>query len=136
MVLTEKQKLVIPSKPENLVLIEKLVEDVCDLFDVNEEIYGHILVVLTETFNNALEHGNKLNPDKQITITFKIKSDKLIFTVKDEGLGFDYFNIADPTEPHNISKSKGRGIFLMKQLSDNIYFEDNGSTVIMEFNLR
>ena len=136
MVLAENQKLLIPSKSENMVLVEKLVDDVCDLFDIKEEIYGHILVALTEAVNNALQHGNKANPDKQIEVTFKVKSDTLYFTVKDEGKGFDFNNLADPTDPANIEKPTGRGIFLIKHLADKISFEEKGTKVILEFKLK
>ena len=135
MVLAENQKLLIPSKSENMVLVEKLVDDVCDLFDIKEEIYGHILVALTEAVNNGLQHGNKANPDKHIEVTFKVKIDTLFFTVKDEGNGFDFRNLPDPTDPANIEKPTGRGLFLMKHLADNISFEDKGTKVILEFKL-
>ena len=59
-------------------------DDVCDLFDIKEDIYGHILVALTEAVNNSLQHGNKANPDKHIEVTFKVKDNKLFFTVKDK----------------------------------------------------
>lgn len=136
MVLAENQRLLIPSKTENIVLVEKLVDDVCDLFDIKEEIYGHILVALTEAVNNGLQHGNKANPDTNIEVTFKVKEDTLFFTVKDQGKGFDPNALPDPTDPQNIEKPTGRGIFLMKHLCDNVAFEDKGTKVIMEFKLK
>lgn len=136
MVLAENQRLLIPSKTENIVLVEKLVDDVCDLFDIKEEIYGHILVALTEAVNNGLQHGNKANPDTNIEVTFKVKDDTLFFTVKDQGKGFDPNTLPDPTDPQNIEKPTGRGIFLMKHLCDNVTFEDKGTKVIMEFKLK
>lgn len=136
MVLAENQKLLIPSKSENIVLIEKMVDDVCDLFDIKEDLYGHILVALTEAVNNAIQHGNKSDPDKNIEISFKIRNNKIYFIVKDSGTGFDYNNVPDPTDPGNIEKPTGRGIFLMKHLADNVTFQDNGSKVILEFNLK
>ena len=136
MVLAENQKLLIPSKSENLVLVEKLADDVCDLFDIKEEIYGHILVALTEAVNNALQHGNKANPDKHIEVTFKVKDDTLFFTVKDQGPGFDPNTLPDPTDPQNIEKPTGRGIFLMKHLCDAVTFEEKGTKVILEFKLK
>ena len=107
----------------------------CDLFEVKEDIYGHILVALTEAVNNALQHGNKANPDKNIEVTFRVKSDTLYFTVKDEGSGFNPNTLPDPTDPKNIEKPTGRGIFLMKHLCDNVTFEDNGVKVVLEFKL-
>lgn len=136
MVLAENQRLLIPSKTENIVLVEKLVDDVCDLFDIKEDIYGHILVALTEAVNNGLQHGNKANPNTNIEVTFKVKNDTLIFTVKDQGVGFDFDNLPDPTDPKNIEKPTGRGIFLMKHLCDNVIFEDKGTKIIMEFKLK
>jgi serine/threonine-protein kinase RsbW len=135
MVLAENQKLLIPSKSENIVLVEKLVDDVCDLFDIKEEIYGHLLVALTEAVNNALQHGNKANPNKNIEITFKVKNDTLHFSIKDEGPGFNPDLLPDPTDPENIEKPTGRGIFLMKHLADKVSFEENATRVLLEFKL-
>ena len=136
MVLAENQKLLIPSTAENIVLIEKLVDDVCDLFDFKEEIYGHILVALTEAVNNAIQHGNKANPNSHIEVTFKVvKNERISFTVKDQGPGFDFNNIADPTEPQNLEKPTGRGIFLIKHLSDKVSFEEKGTKITIEFKL-
>ena len=59
----------------------------------------------------------------------------MFFTIQDEGPGFDFDNLPDPTDPQNIEKPHGRGVFLMKNLSDKIEFFDGGSTVKIEFNI-
>ena len=59
----------------------------------------------------------------------------LAFKISDEGCGFDHESLPDPTSPENILKIGGRGVFLMKQLSDDVLFHDNGSTVEIQFNL-
>lgn len=56
------------------------------------------------------------------------------FSVEDEGKGFDYNHLPDPTAPENIEKENGRGIFLMKQLADEVEFENNGTKVFIYFN--
>lgn len=137
MVLAENQKLLLPSAPDSIVLVEKLVDDVCDLFDIKEEIYGHILVALTEAVNNAIQHGSKNTKNGKIEVAFKIeKNETIYFTVKDPGPGFDYDNLPDPTDPANIEKPTGRGIFLMKHLADKVKFEDKGSKITLEFKLK
>jgi len=60
---------------------------------------------------------------------------KLRIQIDDEGNGFDYKNIPDPTAPENIENVNGRGIFLMEKLSDKIEFSRNGARVELEFNL-
>ena len=55
--------------------------------------------------------------------------------IKDEGDGFEPDALPDPTDPANIEKPHGRGVFLMQQLSDEIEFEDDGRTVIIKFAL-
>jgi serine/threonine-protein kinase RsbW len=133
MVLAENQKIRISSKAENIILVERMIEDVCDLFNISEDYYGNILVSLTEAVNNAIYHGNQSNPNKSIDISFKSHPDRVSFSVKDEGPGFNYESLPDPTNPENIEKPNGRGVFLMRNLADNVTFEDNGSKVILDF---
>ncbi|HEX8514966.1 MAG TPA: ATP-binding protein [Bacteroidia bacterium] len=133
MVLAENQKIRISSKAENIILVERMIEDVCDVFNISEDYYGNILVSLTEAVNNAIYHGNKANPNKSIDISFKSHPDRVSFSVKDEGPGFNFNALPDPTNPENIEKPNGRGVFLMRNLADNVTFEDNGSKVVLDF---
>jgi serine/threonine-protein kinase RsbW len=115
-------------------LVERLIDDVCQLFNVHEDSYGNILIAVTEAVNNAMYHGNKNNPDKFVNIGFQNSEKQLIFSISDEGNGFDYLGLPDPTDPANIEKISGRGVFLMKNLADSIEFEKNGQTVKLAFN--
>ena len=71
-----------------------------------------------------------------VRIDMAIRDDKLRFRIEDEGSGFDYKNVPDPTAPENIENVNGRGIFLMEKLSDKLEFTRNGATVELEFNLK
>ncbi len=135
MVLAENQKIRIASRAENIILVERMIEDVCDLFNISEDYYGNILVAITEAVNNAIYHGNQANPKKNIDIFFKSFPDHVSFIVKDEGTGFNYDNLPDPTNPENIENPNGRGVFLMRNLADKVSFEDNGSKVVLEFKM-
>ena len=130
-----EQRLSFSSKAENLNLIEKMIDDVCEKNKVNEDYYGNILIAVTEAVNNAIHHGNRSNPDKQVNVTYDSSDSSLFFTIQDEGPGFDYDNLPDPTDPQNIEKPHGRGVFLMKNLSDKIEFFDGGSIVKIYFNI-
>lgn len=135
MVLAADQKIRISSKAENIILVERMIEDVCDLFNINQDYYGNILVALTEAVNNAIYHGNQANASKSIDISFETTPNCISFVIKDEGPGFSYDNLPDPTNPENIEKPNGRGVFLMRNLADKVSFEDNGSKVILDFKL-
>ncbi|MCX8080796.1 MAG: ATP-binding protein [Bacteroidia bacterium] len=135
MLLECDEKLLISSKPESLLLVERLVEDICSILEIKEEITANILISLTEAVNNAIIHGNQNNPEKTVTIQYEVKPNKITFIVKDEGKGFDNESVPDPTAQENLNKSGGRGIFIMKKLSDHIEFQPPGNVVKMQFNL-
>jgi serine/threonine-protein kinase RsbW len=135
MIPAKGEKLNISSSAENMRLVERLVEDVCEVFNVNEDNYGNILIAVTEAVNNAIYHGNQGNPDKKIHIAFESGDNNIKFLVEDEGNGFDYKNLPDPTDPANIDKPNGRGVFLMKNLADKVEFNNNGQQVSLTFNL-
>lgn len=124
------------SSGENLALAEKLIDDVCRKYNVNEDHYGNILIAVTEAVNNAIYHGNLQELNKNVTIEFSAPSKtELVFKVKDEGSGFDFNSLPDPTDPENIEKISGRGVFLMRSLSDRVEFSDNGASVELAFSL-
>ncbi|HRD37153.1 MAG TPA: ATP-binding protein [Bacteroidia bacterium] len=135
MIPAKGQKLKIESSSENLRLVERLIEDVCEIYNVNEDNYGNILIAVTEAVNNAIYHGNKGNPQKNVHIGFENEDKKIVFSVADEGQGFDYDSLPDPTDPNNIDKINGRGVFLMKHLADKVEFNHNGKEVQLTFNL-
>ena len=132
-----ENKLVIPSKIENLRKVEKAVDELSSANNFHSDLYGNILIATLEAANNAILHGNKQDESKMVEITFNIDVDntKLVINVIDQGTGFDYTNIPDPTAPENIENISGRGIFLMEKLSDGIQFFDEGKHVEITFKL-
>lgn len=132
--MTETEKEVsFASKTENIAIAEKLVDEICESYKISEEHYGNILIGLTEAVNNAIVHGNKLDPEKKVHIRFTSENRSLFFYISDEGPGFDYENLPDPTSPENIEKPNGRGVFLMRNLADKCTFEEDGRIVKLEF---
>jgi len=124
-----------PAKAENIALAEKLIDEACEKHNVHESRYGNILIALTEAVNNAIHHGNRLDAAKTVTLGYQAKPDSLVFMVQDQGPGFDFENLPDPTDPQNLEKPHGRGVFLMRALADGVEFSDNGATVAMAFSL-
>ncbi|HIA37401.1 MAG TPA: ATP-binding protein [Flavobacteriales bacterium] len=109
----------------------------CANYEINEDHYGNILISLTEAVNNAIQHGNKNDPKKNVEIVFDVETnlESFSFTVKDEGDGFDYTTIPDPTAPENIEKISGRGVFLMRNLADKVGFYSEGREIQLNFKI-
>lgn len=132
---TKSLALEFPSKPEKINEVETFVSKVQNLFKFREELFGNILVAITEAVNNAIFHGNKSDTNKQVAIRFLKNNGHLEFLIADEGNGFDYKNLPDPTSPENIEKPTGRGVFLMRNLADHCEFLNNGNTVKLKFKI-
>ena len=125
----------IPSIKENVSVVESFIENVGEKIRIEEAIYGNVLVSVTEAVNNAIVHGNKEDKNKKVRLGLKQNKKSVRFIVEDEGMGFDYNTLPDPTNPKNIEKVKGRGIFLIKSLSDKTTFKQGGRVVEMLFKL-
>jgi len=123
----------IPSLSDNIRIIESFIDNAKEKFQLNDDIYGNIMISVTESVNNAIKHGNKNINSKNVSISLMLNESLLKFRIEDEGEGFDYHNLPDPTSPENIEKPGGRGIFLMKHLADEVVFSENGSVVELIF---
>lgn len=131
----EIQTIEVASQSESLSIVERMIEEVRDLYNVSEDTFGNILVAITEAVTNAMHHGNKSDPAKKVRIQYGCVHNTLTFTITDEGKGFDFYNLPDPTAPENLEKECGRGIFLMKHLADQLIFSDAGRVVELNFKL-
>jgi len=126
-------KIEIPSLSENIRIIESFIDNAKEKFNLNDDIYGNIMIAVTESVNNAIVHGNNNDKSKNVLITLLLDEQLLKFRIQDEGKGFNFHNLPDPTAPENISKPGGRGIFLMKHLSDEVHFTEDGRIVELIF---
>lgn len=126
-------KISIPSDFAAVRKVEALIDKVCGDLGVQEDFYGNVLIAVTEAVNNAIQHGNSFSQSLEVNVAVGDKKDEFCFTVKDHGRGFDFENLPDPTAPENIEKENGRGIFLMRNLADDVEFEDSGRSVNIYF---
>jgi len=125
----------IPSLSENIRIIESFIDNAKDKYELNDDIYGNIMIAVTESVNNAILHGNNGESNKNVTLKLELDESIIKFLVSDEGPGFDYANLPDPTSPENLDKPGGRGIFLMKNLCDEVHFKNEGKEVELSFYL-
>lgn len=124
-----------PSILDNIKIVESFIDNSRDEYHISDDLYGNILIAITEAVNNAIQHGNGFDKEKIVKLTCSTSPSEISFIVEDEGTGFDYHTLPDPTSSENLLKPDGRGIFLMKHLCDVLKFENQGKKVEMVFYL-
>ena len=123
----------IASSYDELNKVESLITESCGDLGVNEDAYGNVLIAVTEAVNNAIEHGNKRLSNLSVSVMVGDHQDEFCYAVKDQGAGFDFNDLPDPTAPENMLKENGRGVFLMRSLADEVVFSHGGSQVYIYF---
>ena len=120
--------------PSNLTLmngvLEYLVDRVARLGLIKVE-QSNLFVALDEAFVNAVKHGNRNDTTKLLRITAELPAHEAIFTVEDEGEGFDVREIPDPRDSANLFKSSGRGVLLIYNIMDEVEYSERGTRLRM-----
>jgi serine/threonine-protein kinase RsbW len=132
---SELYTLQLPSKPESITLLENLIEQIADKHHVSEDTFANMMTCLNEIAINAIVHGNKLDESKKVIVNAEVESKRVIWTVTDEGAGFDYDHLPDPTADENLENLTGRGVFIVKQLADQCIFNSRGNEVELHFKI-
>jgi serine/threonine-protein kinase RsbW len=80
-------------------------------------------------------HGNKLDESKKVIVNAEVDSKRVVWTITDEGEGFDYDHLPDPTAVENLENLTGRGVYIVKQLADQCVFNAKGNEVELHFKI-
>lgn len=125
--------------PNDLDSIEEAVDFVMQrcprCVDDPRKLRLNLRVGLSEALANAMLYGNGRDPSKRVKVEVAFQGSTITARVTDEGHGFDPSFLPDPTTPSNLLKPEGRGIFLMKKLLDEVYFNDRGNSVTLVLRL-
>ena len=131
--------LVLASRFENIEIAERALLDVCRRGGCSEDVEYWLLTALREAVANAVRHGNKQDPGRLVRLEYRVFDSTVSISVEDEGEGFDPAAVPDPTDPANLLRPSGRGIFYMRQFMDRVEFRSlpgGGTAVVMERDLR
>jgi serine/threonine-protein kinase RsbW len=124
-------KLTISSDPQKIAEVEAQVERYLSPWVASEDDRDSLAIALTEVLSNAIYHGNRLDPRKQVRISVQVEPEQVLIAVKDEGEGFDPEKLDDPLAPENLLKDRGRGIFILRALMDRVEFDfSQGGTLV------
>ena len=129
------QTLKLSSSPQNISTVLHYLEGISKNYCLTPDKHFDVVTCITEAVNNAIVHGNACDCNKSVHLRVLQKKDVLAFHVSDEGNGFDFENLPDPTSSERLERLGGRGVYLIRQLTHRVSFRNNGSTVEMEFKL-
>ena len=125
--------------PNDLASIEEAVDFVMERCsscgDDPRRLRLNLRVGLSEALANAILYGNDRDPSKRVRVEVALQESTITARVTDQGQGFDPYHVPDPTSPANILKAEGRGLFLMRKLLDEVYFNDRGNSVTLVLRL-
>jgi CheY-like chemotaxis protein len=111
-------------------VLQYLVERLAKLGVIKPE-RSNLFVALDEAFVNAVKHGNRNDPSKLVRITAELSPKEARFTIEDEGDGFNVQEIPDPRDPENLFKTSGRGVLLIYNIMDEVYYNERGNRLTM-----
>ena len=133
---TSLYTLQLPSRIDSITTLENFIDTLSEKYNFSDEIYANVLTCLSETVINGIIHGNHEDPEKKVFVNLEVIEDKrLIFTISDEGDGFDFNNLPDPTSPENLENLTGRGVFIIKRLADQCIFNSKGNELELHFKI-
>jgi serine/threonine-protein kinase RsbW len=128
--ITERITIVVPSQ---LLYVDPVVSYLIDhltrLGYADED--SNTAIALHEAITNAMRHGNKLDVNKNVEIVLELDSQQAVFTITDEGSGFDPSSVCDPTEGDNIFRECGRGLLMMRHIMDEVRYNERGNQITM-----
>jgi serine/threonine-protein kinase RsbW len=125
----------LPSKEESITQLETLIETIADKYSISEDTFANMMTCLNEALINAMKHGNKMDADKKVIVNAEVEPKRVIWTITDEGPGFNYADLPDPTAPENLENLTGRGVFIIKHLADQCIFNAAGNEVELHFKI-
>ncbi len=127
--------LVLSSERKSISIVEPFLSSLPECRSLEETRWFNILIAVTEAVNNAIIHGNKSNPAKQVTLTVGADGEDIVISVLDEGIGFNPASVRDPREPENLLLEGGRGVFLIQALAKKVEYPKTpaGSLIVMRF---
>jgi serine/threonine-protein kinase RsbW len=112
---------------------EKIPDFVSDLqpeAGLTDDETSNLMLLVSEAVTNAIEHGNQLHPEKKVDLEIAVTDKAITTIVTDEGEGFDpEEETENPLDEANLLSERGRGVFLLKELSDELVYLNGGRTV-------
>ena len=127
----QSAELTIPSDLSEARLLQSRIEEALVATAYTEHEIFAIKLAVEEALVNAIKHGNQLDPDKQVVVSFQVTCERFDIRIVDEGPGFNPEEVPDPTDPANIERPCGRGLLLIRGFMTDVQYHGRGNVVTM-----
>lgn len=111
--------------------LQETIEEALQAASYSEHDIFSIRLAIEEALVNAIKHGNQMDPDKRVYVTYRVGRDRFEVRIVDEGPGFNPADVPDPTDPDNIERACGRGLLLMRGFMTQVEYHGRGNIVTM-----
>jgi len=137
MLIKSYQKIV-NSDPNLIPEVNDFLLDILKILNIDKNLLANLNLAISEGLSNAMVHGNKLDPKKNVTILLNWFSDRIEISIKDCGSGFNPDEVPDPTNPENLLKDSGRGIYIMRSFINEVKynFTNSGTELVLVISLK
>lgn len=109
--------------------VEALIECCQRHHPLSQRCRFRLSTVAAEAITNAMSYGNAHDPARQVRIGLELRDDRIVLAVTDEGRGFDHDAVPELRESECLEATRGRGLFIIRQLAESVVFNDQGNTI-------
>ena len=118
---------------ENLERAVKEAEAFMATVTDDDDLTYRVTLLTSETVTNAMEHGHRWNPEKHVVLDLTAYTDRIVLSVIDEGEGFEFSSVADPLDQDNLLNGRGRGLYFMEHMANELHLENDGCLLRLVF---
>lgn len=104
--------------------------------DLSARARFRLRTIAAEALANAMKYGNQNDPSRQVAVEVEVGPDMVVLGVTDEGVGFDPQTVPDPLGPECHDALRGRGLYLIRMLTERVRFNERGNSIWMTLPLR
>ncbi|MGE3314764.1 MAG: ATP-binding protein [Planctomycetaceae bacterium] len=132
MAIIEEFEILIPSSTAEGQKVQERIIELLESVDFPARGVFGVRLALEEAIVNAIKHGNRMDPSKQVRIHCHVSDEKVRIVIEDQGAGFSPDAVPDPTSDENLEKPCGRGIMLMRAFLSVVEYNELGNRVTLE----
>lgn len=121
----------IPSCTRQGLAVQERLISLMESFEYSLRDVFAMRLSLEEAITNAIRHGNRQDPGKEVHVICRVDEVRIEVVVTDQGEGFNPEDVPDPTLEEFIERPSGRGLMLMRSYLSFCEYSEGGRRITM-----